>query len=109
MERLHIAPSTTRMSWFVYVVCIRPPAGRTEVMHKLDEADVPSRPYFTPIHLQPFYRETFGYQRGDFPVTESLGDVCLTLPLSPVAKEEQVDTVCTELRSAVSQALSSRR
>lgn len=98
VERPIIASSTTRMSWFVYVVRIRPPARRDEVMRGLAELGVPSRPYFTPIHLQPFYRDTFGYQRGDFPVTEYLGDVSLALPFSGVMTEEQVDYVCDHLR-----------
>jgi dTDP-4-amino-4,6-dideoxygalactose transaminase len=100
VERPHIAPTTTRMSWFVYVVRIKPPAERNEVVRRLAEADIPSRPYFTPIHLQPFYRERFGYQRGDFPVTEYLGDVSLALPFSSVMTEEQVDLVCRQLRAA---------
>ena len=101
IEIPHIVATTTRMSWFVYVVRIKPPAQRDEVMQWLQAAGVPSRPYFTPIHLQPFYREKFGYQRGDFPVTEYLGDVSLALPFSGVMTEEQVDYVCQQLRRAV--------
>jgi dTDP-4-amino-4,6-dideoxygalactose transaminase len=100
IERPHIAP-TTRMSWFVYVIRIKPPADRNEVMRRLAKAGIPSRPYFTPIHLQPFYREKFGYQRGDFPVTEYLGDVCLALPFSGVMTEIQVDQVCVALQHAL--------
>lgn len=101
IEAPHIAATTTRMSWFVYVVRIKPPAQRDEVIRRLAEVGVPSRPYFTPIHLQPFYREKFGYQRGDFPVTEYLGDVSLALPFSGVMTEEQVDYVCQQLRAAI--------
>jgi perosamine synthetase len=92
-----IVPTTTKMSWFVYVVRILPPASRDAVMRQLEEAGIPSRPYFTPIHLQPFYQRLFDYQRGDFPVTEYLGDVSLALPFSSVMTEEQVDQVCTVL------------
>ena len=101
IERPAVVATTTRMSWFVYVVRIKPPASRDELMRRLAEEGVPSRPYFTPIHLQPFYRETFGYQRGDFPVTEYLGDVSLALPFSGVMAEEQVDYVCDSVRSFV--------
>ncbi len=66
-------------------------------MKALAEHGIPSRPYFTPIHLQPFYAQRFGYQRGDFPVTESLGDMSLALPFSGVMTEEQVDYVCERL------------
>ena len=88
-----LAPTTTRMSWFVYVVRILPPAERNQVMARLADEGIPSRPYFTPIHLQSFYRDTFGYRRGDYPVTEYLGDVSLALPFSSVMSEAQVDQV----------------
>jgi dTDP-4-amino-4,6-dideoxygalactose transaminase len=103
IERPQIARTTTQMSWFVYVVRIRPPANRNRVMRKLAEVGVPSRPYFTPIHLQPFYREKFGYRRGDFPATEYLGDVCLALPFSSVMKEDDVEYVCRRLMAILSQ------
>ncbi|MGQ9600809.1 MAG: DegT/DnrJ/EryC1/StrS family aminotransferase [Anaerolineae bacterium] len=105
IERPPIAPTTTRMSWFVYVIRVRSPVSRDEIMRRLAEAGIPSRPYFTPIHLQPFYRQRFGYRRGDFPVTEHLGDVCLALPFSSVMREEEVDQVCDRLRAAVLAAL----
>ncbi len=105
IETPQIVATTTRMSWFVYVVRIKPPANRDDVLKRLAAAGVPSRPYFTPIHLQPFYRDKFGYQRGDFPVTEYWGDVSLALPFSGVMTEDQVDYVCQQLRDAVTHAV----
>jgi dTDP-4-amino-4,6-dideoxygalactose transaminase len=101
VERPTVSPTTTRASWFVYVVRILDPADRDETMRRLAEAGIPSRPYFTPIHLQPFYRQRFGYRRGDFPATEYLGDVSLALPFSGVMTEEQVDMVVDALRQSV--------
>ncbi len=96
-----VAPSTSRMSWFVYVVRIAPEVGRDRVMAALRERGIPSRPYFTPIHLQPVYWERFGYRRGDFPVTEALGDECLALPFSGVMTEAQVARVCGAVREVL--------
>ncbi|WP_322487915.1 DegT/DnrJ/EryC1/StrS family aminotransferase [Chloroflexus sp.] len=101
VERPQLSPHTTRMSWFVYVVRILPPADRNTVMQRLAAAGIPSRPYFTPIHLQPFYRDLFGYERGDFPVTEQLGERSLALPFSSVMQEEQVAEVAGCLRMAL--------
>jgi dTDP-4-amino-4,6-dideoxygalactose transaminase len=104
VEGVHIpfiAPTTTRMSWFVYVVRVPPEIGRNWVMAQLKEHGIPSRPYFTPIHLQPFYVLKFGYQRGNFPVTEKAGDTCLALPFSGVMTEDQVTYVCNALKAAV--------
>src|SRR5262249_842219 len=100
MERVHapaVTADTSRMSWFVYVVRLESAVERTRTMDALAEQGIPSRPYFTPIHLQPFYVEKFGYRRGDFPVAEALGDTSLALPFSSVMTEAQVDQVCQAL------------
>jgi len=94
-----IVPTTTKMSWFVYVVRITSDIGRDRVIEELKSMGIPSRQYFTPIHLQPFYQDRFGYQRGDYPETESAGDQCLALPFSSVMPEGQVDIVCEAIKS----------
>ena len=66
-----------------------------------ESVDIPCRPYFTPIHLQPFYRKRLGYVQGDFPVTEKLGERGLALPFSGVMSEDQVDYVCSRLLDIV--------
>lgn len=101
VEIPQIAATTTHMSWFVYVVRIQPPASRDGVMRQLSEAGIPSRPYFTPIHLQPFYQKQFGYQEGHFPNTEYLGNVSLALPFSGVMTQRQVQQVCKALQKAL--------
>lgn len=101
-----LAPTTTRMSWFVYVVRLDRRVDRALVMSALKDRGVPTRPYFSPIHLQPFYVELFGYRRGDFPVTELLGDTCLALPFSATMSEAEVSYVCEHLADIVGQQLS---
>jgi perosamine synthetase len=92
-----IVPETTHMSWFVYVIRVLPPVSRDVVMARLEENGIPSRLYFSPIHLQPFYRQQFGYCEGDFPITEELGRISLALPFSSVMTEAEVDQVCSVL------------
>jgi perosamine synthetase len=70
-------------------------------MELLKENGIPSRPYFTPIHLQPFYRQRFGCQRGDLPNTEQAGDSFLALPFSSVMTEEQVAYVCEQIQLVI--------
>jgi len=94
VETQFIEPSTSRMSWFVYVVRFDPSIDRDALAQKLIARGVPVRPYFAPIHLQPYMVEKFGYQLGDFPITEDLGKRSLALPFSGVMREEQVAQVC---------------
>lgn len=96
-----IAPATTRMSWFVYVIQLGPEISRDQVMGELGKRGIPSRPYFTPIHLQPFYRTSFGYREGDFPVTERVAESVLALPFHGNLVEEELDYVCDNLADIV--------
>jgi perosamine synthetase len=96
-----IATTTTRMSWFAYVVRVAACVDRTEVMKRLAGAGIPTHPYFPPIHLQPFYRERFGYEHGSFPETEAAGASCVALPFSGLMTADQVDLVVEELRRAL--------
>ena len=101
VETPAITPTTTRMSWFVYVIRLRKGMDRAAVAARLAERGIPVRPYFLPIHLQPYMVERFGYRKGDFPVTEDLGERGLAVPFSGVMREDEVELVCAELRSAL--------
>lgn len=96
-----VVPDTTRVSWFVYVIRVEPGFDRDAVAARLDERGIPVRPYFLPIHLQPYMVNQFGYQEGDYPVTEDLGKRGLALPFSGMMTEEQVDLVCRTLAECI--------
>jgi dTDP-4-amino-4,6-dideoxygalactose transaminase len=101
VELLQINSSTSRMSWFVYVVRLEDGIDRKRVAEQLDAQGVPSRPYFTPIHLQRYMVDRFGYQPGDYPVTEDLSRRSLALPFSGTLSKAQVERVCDCLLKAL--------
>jgi dTDP-4-amino-4,6-dideoxygalactose transaminase len=89
------------VDWFVYVVRLDPSIDRNAAMARLAERGVASRPYFSPIHLQPFYQAEFGYRPGDFPVTERVAASTLALPFSSRLSDEDVQWVAEALTEAV--------
>jgi len=98
IERPYIADTTSRMSWFVYVLRCSQGMERNRLMAKLEERGIPSRPYFTPIHLQPLYQQ-FGWKQGMLPNTEQAGDTFLALPFSGIMSQDEVDYVCSHVRA----------
>ncbi len=101
VEAPQLAADTTRISWFVYVIRVPKGADREALARRLEERGIPVRPYFLPIHLQPYMVERFGYRAGDFPVTEDLGQRGLALPFSGRMTADQVDLVCRALQTAL--------
>ena len=96
-ETARVAPDTTRMSWFVYVVRRAPHVDRPALMAALDADGIPTRPYFVPLHLQPYYRERYGHKEGDFPVTERVAATTLALPFATDMSEDEVNHVCDRI------------
>lgn len=96
-----IADYINKMSWFVYVVRLDGKINRDKVIKYLNEEGVQCKPYFTPIHLQPFYRKMFGFKEGDFPITEDVSSRTIALPFFNNLKEEQIDYVVEKLKEGI--------
>ena len=93
------------ISWFVYVVRLQDDfsqADRDRILEHLQQQGVGCNNYFSPIHLQPFYRRQFGFARGDFPVTERVAERTIALPFYNNLGEPEMRHVYSALRSALS-------
>ena len=53
--------------------------------------------HYIPVHLLKYYRDRFGYKRGDFPVSERYYDRTISLPLYPSMNDEEVDKVVEDI------------
>lgn len=54
---------------------------RDNFVDKLIKENIGSGVHFTPVHLHKYYRNTFGFKKGDFPNAEFVGERILSLPL----------------------------
>ncbi|MFN8009000.1 MAG: DegT/DnrJ/EryC1/StrS family aminotransferase [Terriglobia bacterium] len=89
------------VSWFVYVIKLADQYRRTDrdrILEGLRAKGIGCNNYFTPIHLQPFYQQMFGYKAGDFPITESVAERTIALPFFNNLDEIQISYVVEELK-----------
>ncbi|ODS33658.1 MAG: aminotransferase arnB [Candidatus Scalindua rubra] len=94
-----------KMSWFVYVIRLGKQFSRMDrdkILYKLREKGIECSNYFSPIHLQPFYRKMFGYKEGDFPITEHSSERTIALPFFNNMSEKEVEYVVRGLKDAIS-------
>ncbi len=54
--------------------------------------------YPVPPHLQKAYQH-LGFRKGDFPLAEEIADTCLSLPLWPGMKEEEIHFIAEKIKS----------
>jgi dTDP-4-amino-4,6-dideoxygalactose transaminase len=95
--RLPRAGAREAVDWFVYVVRLDASIDRDAVIPRLAKRGVPARPYFQPLHLQPYHAEQFGWRPGDFPVAERVARSTLALPFSSRLTDEEVEYVAAAL------------
>ena len=92
------------ISWFVYVVRLQDEftrEHRDQVLQALRSEGIECSNYFAPIHLQTFYRQKFGFRRGDFPVTEHVADRTIALPFFNTLSAAQIQIVTAALSRAI--------
>lgn len=57
--------------------------------------------HFISLHLHPFYKNTYGYKRGDFPNAEFISDRTISLPLSAKLSNEDVEDVVRAVKKII--------
>lgn len=88
-------PEGCRHTWYQFVVRVKDQAGFREFLKGRDVGtDIAWK---TPPYLQPCMTEKFGYKRGDFPVTESICDTVVSLPMMDWMSEEEITKVIREV------------
>ena len=92
------------MSWFVFVVRLADrfsQGQRDRLLESLRAQGIGTNNYFSPVPLQPFYREQFGYKPGDFPVTDRISARTFALPFYNRLTPEDQDLVVACVKKAL--------
>lgn len=97
---LPAARADVQHAWHLYAIRICPgelTVPRDRVIEELKQRGIGTSVHFIPLHLHPYYRDRWGYQRGDFPVAEDYFDRCISLPLYPAMTDEDQGRVIAAL------------
>ncbi|MDP8213184.1 MAG: UDP-4-amino-4,6-dideoxy-N-acetyl-beta-L-altrosamine transaminase [Candidatus Zapsychrus exili] len=75
--------------------------SRSEFMRHLRANDIYTQAHYIPVHTQPFYRENFGTNWGDFLNAEEYYQKCLSIPIYPSMSTKDVDKVISSIKDIV--------
>jgi dTDP-4-amino-4,6-dideoxygalactose transaminase len=85
-----------RHAWHLYPILLdidQLTIDRNGFIDALQARNIGSGIHYTALHLQGYYRERFGFRRGDLPEAEYVSDRTVSLPLSPAMTDQDVDDV----------------
>jgi len=91
-------------AYHLYPIIVRTEAlnaDRDTIMNAIQAENVGIGVHFRAVHLHPYYQETFGFRRGDFPNAEYYSDRTISLPLYPRMSDADADDVVAAVRTVI--------
>lgn len=88
-------------SWHLFPIRLRLEKlsiGRNLFMEKLKQSGVACSVHWRPLHLHPYYQETFGWRPEDFPTATTVWERLISLPIFPGMREGEVKHVIRVIR-----------
>jgi perosamine synthetase len=92
-------------SWHLFVIRLKPDRlqiDRAQFITELLHRGVSVSVHWMPLHMHPYYRDTYGFAPQDLPTAASLYSEIITLPLFPDMSEGNVCQVCDAIKDIVS-------
>jgi dTDP-4-amino-4,6-dideoxygalactose transaminase len=96
--------SGIKHAYHLYPIVVRTEAlsaDRDTIMNAIQAENVGIGVHFRAVHLHPYYQQTFGFRRGDFPNAEYYSDRTISLPLYPRMTNGDADDVVAAVRKVI--------
>ena len=95
-------------SWHLYAVRLKLDQlkiDRAQCITELKQRGIGTSVHWMPLHMHPYYRETYGHRPADLPNAAALYPEMITLPLYPDLTEADAQYVCATLKEVITQNL----
>jgi dTDP-4-amino-4,6-dideoxygalactose transaminase len=99
-----LAAEGQQHAWHLYVLRLNLEQlriSRNEFIELLKQQQIATSVHFIPLHLHPYYRNTFGYRPADFPQASAVFERIVSLPIYPKMTEADVTYVIDAVRAIV--------
>jgi len=70
-----------------------------KIMGQLQELGIGTRPFFYPLHLQPYFKNKFAFYYDSYPVSENMSQMGFYLPSGLNLSSLQIENICNHLKS----------
>ena len=103
-----ILPPAVRLesspAWHLYPIRLNVgelSADRAEIFRALRAENIGVNVHYIPVHLHPYYRDRFGYRRGEFPIAEDAYSRLISLPMFHSMTDQDVSDVIDAVKKVV--------
>lgn len=90
-------------AWHLFPIVLTPEAvvSRNRCIELLAERGIGTSVHYKPLYRMTYYRETYALRPEDFPGAEKIWRGCLSLPIFPDLRDEELEYIVTTLKCIV--------
>jgi len=96
-----VIKGNVRHAWHLYTILLDESVKRDEFFKYMRSANIGVNLHYIPVYRHSYYVDNFGFDAGDFPVTEDVFKRIITLPMFPRMSEQQVEYVVTSISQII--------
>lgn len=100
-------PDNRISSFHLYVIRLPKSTGvpyRRQIAEALKERGIVTSLHWRPLHMHPYYVETYSYKPDDFPVAARQYEEIISLPIFPSMTQDQVKYVADSLKAVLAES-----
>jgi perosamine synthetase len=89
-------------AWHLFPIRLRLESlaiDRNAFIKELNQAGVACSVHWRPLHLHPYYQETFGWSSTDLPAATAVWSRLISLPLFSCMRRDEIDAVVSAVRA----------
>ena len=93
-------------SWHLYVIKLNLDMltiDRNRFIEELKQKGIGTSVHFIPLHIHPYYRETYGFHPQDYPIAYNVYQKIISLPIYPKMSDEDVEKVIEAVKNIIKQ------
>ncbi|MFH1942351.1 MAG: DegT/DnrJ/EryC1/StrS family aminotransferase [bacterium] len=86
-------------AWHLFSIIIKPdvPISRNRCIENLAECGIGTSVHYKPLYRMTYYRKAYNLKPEDFPNAERIWNGCISLPIYPSLKNEELEYICQTL------------
>lgn len=90
-------PNNVESVHWLYNIRLPSRKQRDQLRTHLSDCGIPTKIYYEPCHITSYFREEWGYEPGDLPVTEAVSETIVTLPFHLNLSDTEIEAIAREI------------
>ena len=72
--------------------------AKVDFFEKMREQNIGLQVHYIPVHLQPYYKDNFGFKDSDYPISEMFYEQEFSIPMYPTLEKSDLEYIVKTIK-----------